>query len=135
MVGYFCDEENIIDISQGGVITATGEGTATVVVCANDEIYRQCDFVVKDNTAEVTHKTPVENNIHNTTQGRFIKSAEQKLGEIGINTEKLISHKNSFLTPVCIIGATAFLSLAILAVKAAAAEIRRRKKEKSETAE
>ena len=128
VVGYFCDEENIIEISEGGVITATGEGTATVVVCANDEIYRQCDFVVGANTADVTRKTPVEANNHiATTLAPVEKKPEQRLAEIGINTEKLASHKKDYIIPLCIIGATAFLSLAILGVKAAAKAIRRKK--------
>ena len=130
VVGYFCDEENIIEISDGGVITATGEGTATVVVCANDEIYRQCDFVVKGNTAEVTRKTPIDQSVHSpvTTQN-VVKTKEQVLAEIGINSEKLLSHNNNYLIPICIIGATAVLSLSILAVKAVARSLRKRKTE------
>lgn len=135
VVGYFCDEENIIEISDGGVITATGEGTATVVVCANDEIYRQCDFVVSPNTADVTRKTPVEANAHFATEAEeIVKSREQQLAEIGINSEKLLSHKKDYVVPLCIIGATAFLSLSILAVKALAKAIRR-KKETSQSEE
>lgn len=134
VVGYFCDDENIIEISGGGVITATGEGTATVVVCANDEIYRQCDFVVTKAKAEVTVQTPVDS-AENTTLGKVKKTAKQKLSEIGINSDKIISHKNDYIIPVCIIGATAFLSLAILAVKAAAQGIRKRREEKTETSD
>ena len=54
VVGYFCDQEGIIDIGANGEITAIGNGTATVVVCANDDLYAQCDFVVTDAVGEVT---------------------------------------------------------------------------------
>ena len=54
VVGYFCDQEGIIDIGANGEITAIGNGTATVVVCANDDLYAQCDFIVTDAVGEVT---------------------------------------------------------------------------------
>lgn len=46
VVGYFCDQEGIIDIGANGEITAIGNGTATVVVCANDDLYAQCDLLL-----------------------------------------------------------------------------------------
>lgn len=54
VVGYFCDEEGVIEIGEGGNITAIGKGTATVVVCANDSIYSQYDFTVTDVSRDVT---------------------------------------------------------------------------------
>lgn len=58
VVGYFCDEENIVEISSGGKITAIGSGKATVVVCANNDLYSQYDFTVTGIQSEVTaHST------------------------------------------------------------------------------
>lgn len=127
VVGYFCDEENIIEISDTGVITATGEGTATVVVCANDEIYRQCDFTVTKASAEVTTHSPKE--VKTIPYKKVTKTPEQKLNAAGINTERLKAHKNYFAVPLTIISITAALMLMILAVKKISNTIRSRKEE------
>ena len=120
VVGYFCDEENVIELSKGGLITATGEGTATVVVCANDEIYKQCDFTVTEATGDVTRQ--YTNRIivqDSTTQGISAnKSKSQLLNDWGINIDKLASHKDNYKIPLCIVGATAFVSAMIWLVKA-----------------
>jgi hypothetical protein len=119
VVGYFCDEENVIEISNGGKITAIGEGTATVVVCANDEIYRQCDFTVTAVSSSVTRQSAKQSvNVVTTTQSvSLAKTNEQKLNEIGINIEQLKSQKDYYVIPAAIAGATALLSLAILIIK------------------
>lgn len=113
VVGYFCDEEGVIEISDTGVITATGEGTATVVVCANDTIYRQCDFTVSAAQAQVTRHTPqtVE-----TTQGT-VKSKKQRLSELGINVEKLKAHFGYYKYPFALICTTAAAVLIISLIK------------------
>ena len=129
VVGYFCDEENIIEISDTGMITATGEGTATVVVCANDEIYRQCDFTVTSVSAQVTKQSPDVISTIPYIGADVTKSKSQKLGELGINVERLVSHKNYYVIPLCIIGTTGVVTLCILAVKAIADAIRKRKSE------
>ena len=120
VVGYFCDEENVIELSKGGLITATGEGTATVVVCANDEIYKQCDFTVTEATGDVTRQ--YTNRIivqDSTTQGLSAnKSKSQLLNDWGSNIDKLASHKDNYKIPLCIVGATAFVSAMIWLVKA-----------------
>ena len=54
VVGYFCDDEGIIEIGTGGNIKAIGTGKATVVVCANDDLYAQCDFEVTEAVGDVT---------------------------------------------------------------------------------
>ena len=58
VVEYFCDEEGIIDIAANGDITAVGTGNATVVVCANNDIYSQCSITVGDAVGEVTILMP-----------------------------------------------------------------------------
>lgn len=127
VIGYFCDEENIINISDGGVITATGEGVATVVVCANDEIYRQCDFTVTSVSSNVTHRTPKSIAADSAPKTTIApKSLEQKLNEIGINVEKIKSHSDYYIIPACIIGSTALLALAISAVKAIAKAVKKK---------
>lgn len=119
VVGYFCDEENIIEISQGGTITAVGEGTATVVVCANDEIYRQCDFTVTAQTVHVTKLTGDNAyNEQNTIPEATEKSRDQKLLELGINAQQIISHKDYYIIPLVIIGSTGLIALVIGIVKA-----------------
>ena len=129
VVGYFCDEENVIEISQGGVITATGEGKATVVVCANDEIYKQCDFTVTEASAQVTQHSP--NYIEpDTTEPLRDKTAMQKLSDIGINAEKLMLHAQHFIYPAAIIGVTAVLAGIIGIVKTIAAALRKKKETK-----
>lgn len=126
VVGYFCDEENIIEISEGGVITATGEGVATVVVCANDEIYRQCDFVVRATNAQVTRKTPVEASTQLLLPETITKTKAQLLSEIGINVDKLASHRPYYIVPLCIIGTTAVLAVSVYLVKKAAKRRKRK---------
>ncbi|MBQ9531520.1 MAG: CHAP domain-containing protein [Eubacterium sp.] len=128
VVGYFCDEENIIDISHGGVITATGEGVATVVVCANDEIYRQVDFTVSSVSSKVTKHTPdTPLDTFEPTTELSEQTLEQKLLGIGINFEKLKSHIKYYIIPAYILGLTAALSLLILAIKAISKAIRKKK--------
>ncbi|MBR3737738.1 MAG: CHAP domain-containing protein [Eubacterium sp.] len=136
VVGYFCDEENIIEIKKGGVIKATGEGVATVVVCANDEIYRQVDFTVASVSSKVTKHTP-DNPIESFKGETQIseKSFQQTLGAMGINVEKLKSHLEFFIIPAYIIGLTLFLSLLILAIKAIANAAKRKKSALSENEE
>lgn len=118
VIGYFCDEENIIEISNGGKITAVGEGTATVVVCANDEIYRQCDFTVTTISSSVTRQSGYKSNIVTTTQPVSLnKTYNQKLNEVGINIDQLKSHKDYYIIPAAIAGITVLVSLSVLAIK------------------
>ena len=129
VVGYFCDEENIIEISDTGVITATGEGKATVVVCANDEIYRQCDFTVTKASAAVTTQTPNEIKTIPYKGANVKKTPEQKLNAAGVNTQRLKEHKNYFAVPLTILAFTAAISLVILGFKKLANIIRSKKEE------
>ncbi len=129
VVGYFCDEENVIQISQGGVITATGEGKATVVVCANDEIYKQCDFTVTEVSHDATRLSPEKFDVE-TTLPIQDKTPIQKLNDIGINVEKLKSHAQFFIFPAGIVGVTGITACLIAAIKAIASAIRRKKENK-----
>ena len=122
VVGYFCDEEGIIEISNGGKITAIGEGVATVVVCANDEIYRQVDFTVTTETVQVTHHTGelfFDASEEETTQAVIEKTFDKRLLEIGINVEKLRSHKDDYKYPLAIISATAVLGAITILIRRA----------------
>ena len=129
VVGYFCDEENIIEISDTGMITGTGEGTATVVVCANDEIYRQCDFTVTAVSSEVTTHSPKVVNTIPYIGSDAPKTFEGKLNDLGINVNKLKSHSNYYIIPLSIIGTTGVVTLCIIAVKAVSSAIRKRREE------
>ena len=133
VVEYFCDEEDIIDLSADGTVKGVGEGTATVVVCANDEIYRQCDFNVTQVSRDVTQKSKddmsiVETNYaHSPKTTQDDKSIQSRLRELGVNFNQLNAHKDDYIYPLAIIGVTAVISLCIVGVK----KIAKKRKRKS----
>ena len=120
VVGYFCDQEGIIEIGAGGEIKAIGTGTATVVVCANDDLYAQCDFNVTDAVGEVS---TMENNEErkvvatridvSTTQA----NAQSMLTRLGVNVNMLAKNKQLYIVPISIAGVTAFVSIFIALIK------------------
>lgn len=129
VVGYFCDQEGIIDIGANGEITAIGNGTATVVVCANDDLYAQCDFVVTDAVGEVTtvggsneeSRKVVDTRIDvSTTQA----NAQSVLTRLGVNVNMLSQNKQLYIVPTSIAGVTAFISIFIAITK----KIKKKKK-------
>lgn len=129
VVGYFCDQERIIDIGANGEITAIGNGTATVVVCANDDLYAQCDFVVTDAVGEVTtvggsneeSRKVVDTRIDvSTTQA----NAQSVLTRLGVNVNMLSQNKQLYIVPASIAGVTAFISIFIAITK----KIKKKKK-------
>lgn len=129
VVGYFCDQERIIDIGANGEITAIGNGTATVVVCANDDLYAQCDFVVTDAVGEVTtvggsneeSRKVVDTRIDvSTTQA----NAQSVLTRLGVNVNMLSQNKQLYIVPASIAGVTAFISIFISITK----KIKKKKK-------
>lgn len=129
VVGYFCDQERIIDIGANGEITAIGNGTATVVVCANDDLYAQCDFVVTDAVGEVTtvggsneeSRKVVDTRIDvSTTQ----VNAQSVLTRLGVNVNMLSQNKQLYIVPASIAGVTAFISIFIAITK----KIKKKKK-------
>lgn len=117
VVGYFCDEEDVVKINNGGEIKAIGEGRATVVVCANDEIYRQVDFDVSPESVGVTQHSPNKVDIGEPTTQLAEKSFNQKAVEIGVNIDQLQSHKDDYKYPVYIISATAVLSALVVLIR------------------
>lgn len=122
VVGYFCDDDGIIEISDGGVITATSEGTATVVVCANNDIYKHCTFTVTSPTTQVTHQSDELDQVvvgELATKAQQEKSANQKLLEMGVNVEKLTANKDLYLIPLAICGFTAIVAGSIALIKLA----------------
>lgn len=133
VVEYFCDEEDIIDLSADGTVKGVGEGTATVVVCANDEIYRQCDFNVTQVSRDVTQKSKddmsiVETNYaHSPKTTQDDKSLHSKLRELGVNFNQLNAHKDDYIYPLSIIGVTVVVSLCIAGIK----KIAKRRKNKN----
>ncbi|MGN0516888.1 hypothetical protein, partial [Eubacterium sp.] len=132
VVGYFCDEEGIIQIEQGGEIKAIGEGTATVVVCANDEIYKQCDFTVTSVSVEVTKQKTVNDYVEEITKApvNTEKTKEQRLYEIGININKLKDNDEYYPVPVIIAGATVIVGLAAFGIRKA---VERKKRNRNES--
>ena len=135
VVGYFCDDEGIIEIDSGGDIKAIGTGTATVVVCANNDLYSQCEFTVKQAVAEVTtiaHETTRK--VVGTAKSEVIttqRTAESVLTRMGVNVNSLKQNMQLYLVPTTIIGTTFILSIFIFIVK----KIKNRKKKTSEDAE
>lgn len=129
VVGYFCDQEGIIDIGANGEITAIGNGTATVVVCANDDLYAQCDFIVTDAVGEVTtvggsneeSRKVVDTRIDvSTTQA----NAQSVLTRLGVNVNMLSQNKQLYIVPASIAGVTVFISIFIAITK----KIKKKKK-------
>lgn len=117
VVGYFCDEEDVLKISNGGEITALNEGKATVVVCANDEIYRQVDFNVTRESVGVTQHSANIVDTGEQKKATVNKSTAQKLHDIGINLEQLVSHKNNYKYPLYILSATVALSAVVVLIR------------------
>lgn len=121
VIGYFCDEEGIIQIENGGEIKAIGEGTATVVVCANDEIYRQCDFTVSSTSTDVTRQKTANDYVEELTTSthNIEKTKEQKLNEIGINVQRLKNNDEYYYIPLAICGATVAMGLLAFVIRKA----------------
>ena len=122
VVDYFCDQEGIIDIGANGEITAIGNGTATVVVCANDDLYAQCDFVVTDAVGEVTtvggsneeSRKVVDTRIDVSTTRTNVQSV---LTRLGVNVNMLSQNKQLYIVPASIAGVTVFISIFIAITK------------------
>lgn len=120
VVGYFCDEEGIIEIGSNGDIKAVGPGTATVVVCANNDLYKQCDFTVNEAVAAVTKHTSDKSAVtkkENNIDSAMAENAQSVLMEMGVNIEALSKNKTVYVIPATIVAATAVISLFIYAVK------------------
>ncbi|MGN1202890.1 MAG: hypothetical protein ACI4RF_06300, partial [Eubacterium sp.] len=120
VVGYFCDEEGIIEIGTNGSIKAIGSGTATVVVCANDELYKQCDFNVTEAVGEVTTQESKERKVVGTTKAEIVtteKSIQSVLTNMGVNINALSQNKQLYLIPAAIAAATFFISVFVAITK------------------
>lgn len=122
VVGYFCDEEGIIEISNGGEIKAIGPGTATVVVCANNDLYNQCSFTVTEAAGDVTEiehssSRKVVGTINNNSSITTEKNVQSVLTRMGVNITALSQNKPLYAIPLAIIGSTLIISVFIAAVK------------------
>ena len=120
VVGYFCDEEGIIEIGNNGDIKAIGSGTATVVVCANNELYKQCDFTVTEAVAQVTTKQVKERKVVGTTQTEIVtteKNVQTVLTHMGMNVNELSQNKQLYIIPLTIIAVTFFISFFVALAK------------------
>jgi hypothetical protein len=122
VVGYFCDQEGIIDIGANSEITAIGNGTATVVVCANDDLYAQCDFVVTDAVGEVTTVGGSNEESRKVVDTRIDVSttranAQSVLTRLGVNVNMLSQNKQLYIVPASIAGVTVFISIFIAITK------------------
>lgn len=93
VVEYFCDEEGIIDVSANGDITAVGKGNATVVVCANNNIYSQCSVTVGDAVGMVTALAPETTIINTSAEDNTAADAEGLFTKAGINLNFLIHNR------------------------------------------
>lgn len=117
VIGYFCDEEGIIQIDAGGDITAIGSGTATVVVCANDELYSQCSFTVTDAVAEVTtliSDTPRQVVGKVETKEEPTRNIKSTLAAMGVNFHALEQNSELYFVPLGIITGTALICVFVL---------------------
>lgn len=119
VVGYFCDEEDIIEIGTDGEIKAIGTGTATVVVCANNELYKQCDFNVSEPVAEVTRhaSSQTEPQSDFSATDKTNKNTESMLMEMGINIDALNQNSQLYIIPAAIAAGTLIISVFVIIVK------------------
>lgn len=120
VVGYFCDEEGIIEIGRNGDIKAIGSGTATVVVCANNELYKQCDFTVTEAVAQVTTQQSKERKVVGTTRTEVFtteKNIQNTLTNMGVNVDELSRNKQLYIIPITIITVTFFISVFVTITK------------------
>lgn len=120
VVGYFCDEDSIIQIGENGEIKAIGTGTATVVVCANDDLYSQCAFNVTDAVGEVSTVSADDERVVVGTRDDLATTQENVqsvLTRMGVNVEMLKKNKQLYIIPAAIIGVTAFVSVFVAVVK------------------
>lgn len=118
VVGYFCDDEGIVDIDSSGDITAIGSGKATVVVCANNELYSQCEFNVTNAVGKVTttvKSAEIENDFDGV--GETQKSIDAVLTGMGVNVKALKNNRELFIIPVAIIGITAVTCILVAVIK------------------
>lgn len=134
VVGYFCDEEEIIEIGSAGEIKAIGEGTATVVVCANDTLYRQCDFTVTQAVADVTkvHEASSTRKVVGKAEQTVVtteKTAKTVLSRVGVNLDALAENRQIYIVPLAIAGATVIISLFAVTVRKIKEKIRRKKED------
>lgn len=134
VVGYFCDEEGIIEIGSAGEIKAIGEGTATVVVCANDTLYRQCDFTVTQAVADVTkvHEASSTRKVVGKAEQTVVtteKTAKTVLSRVGVNLDALAENRQIYIVPLAIAGATVIISLFAVTVRKIKEKIRRKKED------
>ncbi len=122
VVGYFCDEEGIIELGHNGNIKAVGKGTATVVVCANNELYSQCNFTISEAEAAVTTQSP------QTSQRKIVGTALKEIStekrnmqsilmSVGINVPALLKNRQLYIIPTAIACITLALSLFVQIVK------------------
>ncbi len=119
VIGYFCDDEGIIEIGSGGDIKAVGEGSATVVVCANNELYSQCDFTVTEAKGAVTSTQSSTRKVVGTVQNTETTKAsvEKVLTNLGVNVSALKEYRQFYIIPLTIICSTAFISIFAASVK------------------
>lgn len=116
VVGYFCDEEGVVEIGEGGNITAVGKGTATVVVCANDELYSQCDFTVTDVSRDVTvHSDSPEKGIAETPDNS--RPLELRIRSFASEATAWITSREPYVWPAVGVGAFGVIGLIIFCAK------------------
>lgn len=135
VVGYFCDEEGIIEIGAGGSIKAVGAGTATVVVCANDTLYKQCDFTVTEAQTNVTkvHEAETTRKIVGkveTSASTTQKTAKTALAKIGVNVNVLEENPRIYIVPASIVGVTFIISALAVMMRKIKEHIKKKKEDK-----
>lgn len=119
VVEYFCDEEGIIDVAANGDITAIGTGNATVVVCANNDIYSQCSITVEAAVGEVT--TLISETANDIKASGEDNSTIIDTGSIftksGININLLIHNRQLCIILISIVIAAFASAITIRAIK------------------
>lgn len=118
VVEYFCDEEGVIDVSANGDITAVGKGNATVVVCANNDIYSQCSVTVGEAVGKVTALAPETTFSDTSSEDSAARmDTDSIFTKSGINLKLLIHNRQNLITVISVIAAVLSAVIIIKAVK------------------
>lgn len=119
VVEYFCDEEGIIQLDASGDITAIGSGNATVVVCANNELYNQCSITVNEAAGEVTTLIPDTTMAAETTIAETEINIKSIFTNAGINVDLIIHNRQLCIITISIIAAFSAIAVIITSAKKA----------------
>ncbi len=114
VVGYFCDQDDVVEIESDGKVRAKAPGTAIVVLCANNDIYEQYTLNIVEPESDLLVN---RENIYGITKHNYDKTPKDKIIELGVNVDVLTANKDLYLIPLSICGFTILVAFSIFVVK------------------